>query len=896
MTSITEVLAQPTGANFFRADLHIHSFGASHDGRDAGMTPVGIVSEAARAHLAIIAITDHNEIDNVEVAIRAAPALGIYVVPGVELSTSQGHLLCYLPTISALRRFHGQLSIVDRGVQTSRCQQSILDCLNMLASLGGFGVLAHIDIRSGFEIENPGASPHKVDVLCHSALLGVELKHPTSPISYSDNDPDPERARMGRERIRRLNLGSKQNLARIVNSDAHSLETLGRNASNAQRVTRYKMDSPSFNGLRVALGDAGSRVRIEDDVPEAVPRIVGVHIDGGFLTGQIIQFNPNLNCIVGGRGTGKSTAFEAVRCLMGIPSESKVIDSDVWPDELHLFWQDRAGDLHALFRAKDGDLQNLDNPDMGPCSFEIDCFGQGDAARISMQAQTDPLALLNYLDKFVDLSEATVGEENARERLLTLQTEIEKAQQQVQLIPRHERLLATTTQQLKALQKPEVKQLIELHRQLAREREVRAQILGKLQGAKSDAARKSPRVLIQEIRELAEPSGIAVGGAEYQAILDGATTVVADIGLAEGQIEGRLAAFEKIVTMQIASWKIKEAEAQRRVDDKRRELEALKVSFDMSYISKLAKDEASHQQNIKNLNAWKPHLLELRKQRSEVLKDRWVARDRIAMMREVFGQQATATLREALTDLHVSLKYSRNAHSPDAIDQIIGVMGWRTNQQVRANWLVEKLTVPVLLDAVNRKDPAPVMGIKTDEGVGVFERDEAQSIIERLGEPAVRFALERTRLYDLPRLVVSRAISDGRGGTKHLVRDFAKLSLGQQQSVLLALILSSNSDRPLIIDQPEDNLDGEFIYTTLVPVLRRAKERRQIIIVTHNANVAVLGDAEQILVMKARNDRGEIVIRGSIDNTETRDAACEILEGAKEAFLRRARMYGLQIR
>jgi DNA repair ATPase RecN len=91
-------------------------------------------------------------------------------------------------------------------------------------------------------------------------------------------------------------------------------------------------------------------------------------------------------------------------------------------------------------------------------------------------------------------------------------------------------------------------------------------------------------------------------------------------------------------------------------------------------------------------------------------------------------------------------------------------------------------------------------------------------------------------------------------------------------------------------------LDGEFIYFTLVPVLRRAKERRQIIIVTHNANVAVLGDAEQIVVMKAANDRGEIVARGSIDHQPTRDAACAILEGAKEAFLRRAKMYGVTVR
>jgi DNA repair ATPase RecN len=860
------------------------------------MTGAAIVATAARENLSIVAVTDHNEIDNVDMALQASQGSEVLVIPGVELSTPQGHLLCYLPDLQSLRRFHGQLSIVDRGLQTSRCQQSILECLGLLLPLDGFAVLAHIDIQSGFEMEVPGASPHKADVLCHSALLGIELKHATSPISYADGDTDADRVRMGRERIARLKLGAKQNLARVLNSDAHALEALGRNAANMQRVTRYKMDSPSFEGLRVALGDADSRVRIEDEIPPTIPRILGMEIDGGFLAGQVVHFSQNLNCIVGGRGTGKSTTFEAVRCLMGIPSESKVVDSDVWPEELHLFWQDKAGGQHTLFRPKDGEVQNVDDPDMGPCTFEIDCFGQGDAARISLQAQKDPLALLNYLDKFVNLNDAMKAEETARDLLLTLQTEIETAEQKVQLIPQYERLLATTRQQLKALQKPEVKELIDLQRQLATEREIRTQILGKLQEAKTDAGRKSPKISIGEIRGLAQTAKLSVGAAEFQAILAGLATVETEIGAAEGQIKGRLSDFEKIVSAQILSWKVKESEAQKRVDTKRRELEALKVSFDMSYIAKLAQDEASHQQSVTNLNTWKPQLIEVRRQRADALKDRWNARDRVAMLRETFGRQASKTLREALTDLQVSLKYARNAHSPDAADQIIEVMGWRTNQQVRANWLVEKLTVPVLLDAIYGNDPAPIVKLTTPEGVEVFQKDEAQSIIERLGQPAIRFALERARLHDLPRLTVSRAIPDGKGGTRHLVRDFAKLSLGQQQSILLALILSSSSERPLIIDQPEDNLDGEFIYSTLVPVLRRAKERRQVIIVTHNANVAVLGDAELIVVMKAKNDRGEIVTRGSIDHAETRDAACDILEGAKEAFLRRAKMYGIRLR
>jgi hypothetical protein len=454
----------------------------------------------------------------------------------------------------------------------------------------------------------------------------------------------------------------------------------------------------------------------------------------------------------------------------------------------------------------------------------------------------------------------------------------------------------TAKQQLAALQKPEVKELIELQRQLAIEGELRAQILGKIRTAKEDVGGRSAKGALEEIEELAEPIDLTVGAIEFRAILDEVIRCRTAIGSAEAQIKVDLSNFERIVAGQIANWKSKETEAQKRIDAKRRELEALKVSFDMSYISKLAKDEASHQQSVKKLTLWKPHLAEKRRQRAAVLRERWRARDRVGGLREVFGRQATATLREALSDLQVSLKYARNAHSPDAAGQIIEVMGWRTNQQPRAMWLVEQLTIPALLDCVDRRDVAPIVALKTAEGVGVFKGDEAEAIIDKLAAPAVRFALERAALHDLPRLQVSRKVPDGKGGSRHIVRDFAKLSLGQQQSVLLALMLSADSDRPLIIDQPEDNLDGEFIYATLVPVLRRAKERRQVIIVTHNANVAVLGDAEQLVVMRAMNDRGAIVARGSIDHPQTRDAACAILEGAREAFLRRAKMYGIHLR
>jgi energy-coupling factor transporter ATP-binding protein EcfA2/histidinol phosphatase-like PHP family hydrolase len=895
MSIIETIAEQSAGAIFYRADLHIHSYGGSHDVTDASMTPEAIIATAVLENIAFVAITDHNDISNVSRAFHAAVAQGghVVVIAGVELSTAQGHLLCYLPDQSRLAKFFSGLSIADQGLPTSRCQQSILECLTAVEALGGFGVLAHVDTASGFEHDNPGASPHKVDVICHRALAGIELKQATSDIFYSPSDAIADRARMGQTRIERLGLGSKQYLARVLNSDSHTIESLGRNAVNAKRITRYKMDEPSFASLRIALVDADARVRIEDLIPQSVPKVVGMALEGGFLDKQVIRFSPNLNCIIGGRGTGKSTTFESVRCLIQNADEpSKVVDSEVWPDLLHLIWQDKAGQQHLLSRHKDSTVENVDDPDSGPCSFDIDCFGQGDAAKISQQAQKSPLALLNYLDKFIDLDAASAEEEAAREELLTLQTAIEKAEQQVALIPQYQRQLDTTRKALAAMQKPEVKELINLQRQLATERELRVQIAQKLKLLKAGSDAVNHATVADEITGLADPATLQLGRKEYETILIEVGVFKKTVTDAQQKVAAGVTNLEKSISGQSTTWRTKDTEAQNKIDAKKKELEALKVTFDISYITKLATDEASHVQSLKNLDTWKVQLADLRRRRVAEITRRWIARDRIAMQREAFGKLASTTLREALSDLQVSLKYARNAHSPEAVEQIVAAMGWRTNQQVRASYLVEDLTVPVLLEVLQRNDVARLTELMSKEGWQVFDNSEAASILERLSAAPVRFALERVALFDLPKLQVSKQVDDGAGGIRNVSREFSKLSLGQQQSILLALMLSANSDKPLIIDQPEDNLDGEFIYSTLVPVLRRAKERRQVIIVTHNPNVAVLGDAEQIIVMKANNDRGDIVSRGSIDRPDTRNAACAILEGAKEAFTRRAKMYG----
>src|SRR6266498_78276 len=143
------------------------------------------------------------------------------------------------------------------------------------------------------------------------------------------------------------------------------------------------------------------------------------------------------------------------------------------------------------------------------------------------------------------------------------------------------------------------------------------------------------------------------------------------------------------------------------------------------------------------------------------------------------------------------------------------------------------------------------------------------------------------------------------GGVAHVRRDSAPtdgsqepdLSTGEKGTAVLLLLLLE-SEAPLIVDQPEDDLDNRFITEGIVPKMRQEKRRRQFIFATHNANIPVLGDAELIGALSASGEagRGHAEIppecEGSIDATKVRGLVQEILEGGREAFEMRRRKYG----
>ena len=151
----------------------------------------------------------------------------------------------------------------------------------------------------------------------------------------------------------------------------------------------------------------------------------------------------------------------------------------------------------------------------------------------------------------------------------------------------------------------------------------------------------------------------------------------------------------------------------------------------------------------------------------------------------------------------------------------------------------------------------------------------------------------------------ARRVSEWLFGTQHISVGYAlefdgvpieRLSPGTRGIVLLLLYLAvdAQDDRPLIVDQPEENLDPQSIYDELVVEFQRAKLRRQVIIVTHNANLVVNTDADQVIVARCGNhEPGRLpemhYFSGGLEEPTIREAVCAILEGGKRAFQERAK-------
>ncbi|MFH1929140.1 MAG: AAA family ATPase [Chloroflexota bacterium] len=314
---LKSILALSDGARYYKADLHVHT---PHDPeryeRKGDLTVADVIEGAKAAGVEVIAITDHNCARGVDEAKAIGDREGVAVFPGVELTTFGGkpnvHIIVIFDRDADARRiedFIGKTGIPMDEICTTEAVSTMgtAEVLSMRYECVCIAIAAHSKSSSGLFKAMSGQS--RIAAYQGHALLAVEI-----PDEDNTDLPKVRRICEGRD----TNYGPKC-CAMIRSSDARSPAEIG------SRHTWLKMsDPPSLEGLRQAFLDFESRVRFER--PEVTfPYIIGVAVEGGgFLgrrdeqPGMRVHFNPYLNCIIGGRGTGKSAIIEVMRYALGM--------------------------------------------------------------------------------------------------------------------------------------------------------------------------------------------------------------------------------------------------------------------------------------------------------------------------------------------------------------------------------------------------------------------------------------------------------------------------------------------------------------------------------------------------------------------------------------------------
>jgi ABC-type lipoprotein export system ATPase subunit len=881
------------GARFVRADLHIHSYGkntGSFDVNDESMTPQNIVDIAISSNLKIISITDHNEILNCNAALDYAINKDILVIPGIEVSTTQGHLLVYFETFKDLRSFYGKLTISEN---KERCSQGIVECLNLADIYNGFGILAHIELDSGFEKVVVRFNDQMDDLFCHKSLLALEISRKDSFDLYTENDQDRNHAALIKERRKRLDLHENSILPKVMSSDSHSINKLGKNAEGNRKLTRFKVDTPSFNALRISLISYESRVRIEDVIPERVPKFIGTNIKGGLLDKQVVRFSDNLTCIIGGRGTGKSTLMEIIRTTSGNESAKDVIDSDVWPDDISLYYEDETGKIIEFRRSKNSNTFNHTDGQDGLQRVPIECYGQSETADTIKNSDADPSNLLAFLDGFLEIEHLANEDRNICELLLNNQSNLAKLRIEVAAITDTERQLKALQEKKIRLEKDKVGELVKHQVALIKEKGLRDNLreqLNKLTKSYRDVLKDTS--LFDYFNSFSDED-IIVGKdqiAEVKKLVNEFSEIVSD---KSDELSKALTEKILLLKVQLDSWKSEEKDIQSKIDEKKVELEKLGIPFDIGKINQIANDLDYYEKKLRELQAAQIKLQETKKQRTEYIKRRCDVKKDIYKARYAFSLRINENLKNSVDGLFVSAKYIEGGYSSTFEESLKQMMGWRTSQVKKAEIVASSMSPIQFSMEVRRGRKEHFHTLKDEEGNNIFTSEDIDRMIERAKENFNYEDFETITYEDRPQILVTKVV-EVNGKPKNISKSISQLSLGQQQSILLAILIQSKNSIPLLIDQPEDHLDSEFIYKTIVSNLKKIKEKRQVIIVTHNANIAVLGDAELIIPLKSTSDKTSIINRGSIDKESIQNDCCAILEGGDRAFSQRQKIYSMK--
>ncbi len=887
--------AVQNGAQFYTADLHIHSYGASGDVSDPEMTVENIIEGAVAAGISLLSITDHNNDGHVEASLEYGSRYAgrLLVLPGVEITTANGHLLAFFPPdrARAVRDLLARVKIIgDYGARDSHTAMSMADVIAEAERLGGLSIAAHVDRQdnTGFEMSVSGYPNWKKDLLLSPGLHGLEFDEVTHLGWYSEDDELTDR---GAERkklveLRRKSAGSsaRPSLAHIQDSDAHTLEQF-RTQLAGGAATRFKMNELTFDGLRTSLIDPDARVRAVATLPPTVPKVLGMYTTGGFLDTSVIRFSNNLNCFIGGRGTGKSTAIKSL--AYGLGARDELAGYDNCPDQVVVYCEDADGVLYRYERNRSQAPTVRAKEDQSPIrdvpvdAFRVEFYGQGHLADVAKDPLTNPTLLQDFLDRHITLRDLGEREVDFIRELEENSAQLIPVEASAAQLPGKTTAAEGIDKKLKIAETGKVKEIAAFQAKLSAEKSIVDGLVGV-----EDFYRKGITMtpLHRSYPEIAKTAGTATGQRESEELLTHARTI---LDKTNALLDDKAREINDILGRQAASLAtvIKGLKDRHKAHDeelsvKIAELQKQGLSGNVQELGRLVEQRRKLSAEIMKINNQRPQLDELRGRRHELLEGLKTVRNEMGERRKAQLRAINQNLARVIEDYTVAIYYDKAGIVDDFCEIVDSVMHGSYFQRADIRALCASIAPGDLANMVAAGD---IDGITRETRITA---EWAREVVKRFSSLN---ALHKLEIAAKPERPVIRVVA--RGSTPQEV-PVTELSDGQKHTILLTVAMLAESNVPLIIDQPEDDLDNAFIFRSVVRTLRAIKERRQVVLVTHNANIAVLGDSELLLPMKRVSGAGTVVHRGSIDASETRREVQDILEGGEMAFRRRKEIYG----
>lgn len=866
-------------AKFWAVDLHVHTPGSSDASEADFGTPDDIIQVALASGLDAIAITDHNTATWCEKMALAAKGTSLVILPGVEISTSDGHLLGIweegteasvledvLIRLGFKRSEFGKLEIVTN--------EGMSKCATIIKEYGGIAIAAHIDKERGI-LKQPVQS-YVNELLSEHSIGAYEFVWDETPATVA------------------AKLGKLPMPAMTRSSDAYD-PNLSRHAATGIGVRRtwIKAARPDLCGIRHALEDPELRVALSDPAETGThPTIESLSISDGFLKGLNLDLSPDLNCLLGGTGAGKSLVLESIRFAL-----DQQIDASVFKtigDEVDRRLQSALGEGAEVcveftsngerYRAKrtfsleksdpqlerqaSGTWIKLDdnNPDK---LISIAAYSQGEILEYARQ----PVGRVGLIDAHLDLGQvsATINttiaalEDNSKE-FIAARKVVRDLQEQAATasdLAEHEAQLSNLFDD----------DLVKSQSVWSSERRSISSVSEALTSAKFTRP-----VEPEEVSTKMSPGH----DAQFERLRTARNAYCKATDDAERLFNQGLNGFKKVV---------KEVQDELEVEFRQfsRQLDERLSSTNGDSLPKLRQDLQRIQQKLGGAqeaehrleNEAIPNLNNVLTTREKLLDDLKAARYNRRVMRrsqvkslnkktsgsvrlDIPNKSDVTLFRQGLDELKVGSRLRESV-----LDRISSNM--HPYNLVRALWSGDVTEAGKLPDGIEATD---LVRLHTN----IADRELWEQLLQ-------------LQVVDMPDVLNMKFRKPEAQGYDPI----EDLSHGQKCTAVLVLLLTDGNS-PVLVDQPEDALHAPWIEDYLVERLRALRGTRQYVFATRSPGLVVSADSEQLITMRSNAKTGEIEARGSLERIDLNQLALHHLEGGRTPFGRRTQKLQTSLR